>query len=551
MTDENTDKIPGQPELRKRGWHISLVWLVPLVAGLIGLSMLVRVWQDAGPVIEVTFETAEGLTPGETPVQYRNVVIGGLTDVKLNDDRSKVIATIQLDGDAEAFTREDSRFWVVRPRIGVGGVSGLDTLISGGFIAADPGSSTETTREFTGLETPPTITYGEPGKRFHLQAGDLGSLSVGSPVYYRKVQVGQVVSYELSDDGSAVGLEVFVSSPHDRFVTSETRFWNASGIEVDVSTEGLEMDVQSLVSLVTGGIAFGSRDLPAPTEAVVAEVGDSFRLFDNKDGAFAADKGRAQRIRMQFDQSLRGMSAGAPVDFMGKNIGEVNSITLDYDPTDQSFPVIVEAEIYPKLMGQAYDKLQDAEEDRSDETATRKLFERFVQNGLRAEARSQSLITGKLFISLEFYPNAEDADFKTSTQAIIIPTRPTSLDQLQAQLLSLVERLSELPVESIGANLDGGLVEMREAMAQFNSDLLPATRSTLEGIDQVMARMEATLDSANETLDENSPARYKLGQALGELERMSRSVRELSDYLRRHPEALLRGRQGQDRSLQP
>ncbi|WP_166256864.1 intermembrane transport protein PqiB [Marinobacter salicampi] len=551
MTDENTGKSPGQPELRKRGWHISLVWLVPLVAGLIGLSMLVRVWQDAGPVIEVTFETAEGLTPGETPVQYRNVVIGGLTNVKLNDDRSKVIATIQLDGNAEAFTREDSRFWVVRPRIGVGGVSGLDTLITGGFIAADPGSSAETTREFTGLETPPTITYGEPGKRFGLQAGDLGSLSVGSPVYYRKVQVGQVVSYGLSDDGSAVNLEVFVSSPHDRFVTSGTRFWNASGIEVDVSTEGLEMDVQSLVSLVTGGIAFGRPDLPESSEAVLAEAGDSFRLFDNRDGAFAADKGRAQRIRMQFDQSLRGMSAGAPVDFMGKNIGEVNSITLDYDPADQSFPVIVEAEIYPKLMGQAYDKLQAAEEDRSDETATRKLFERFVQNGLRAEARSQSLITGKLFISLEFYPNADDADFMTSTQAIIIPTRPTSLDQLQAQLLSLVERLSELPVESIGANLDGGLAEMREAMAQFNSDLLPATRSTLEGIDQVMARMEDTLNSANETLDENSPARHKLGQALGELERMSRSVRELTDYLRRHPEALLRGRQGQDRSLQP
>lgn len=548
MTDSSSgNRTPAQPEVRSRRWHLSLVWLVPLVAALVGLSMLYRAWQETGPVIEISFQTAEGLTPGQTNVQYRNVVIGEVTNVALSEDRTSVIVTVELNKDATAFTSEDTRFWVVRPRIGAAGISGLDTLFSGDFIAADPGTSDDKARQFEGLESPPAVTYGEPGKRFQLQARDLGSLVVGSPVYFRQVRVGQVVSYQLADKGDGVDVEVFISEPYDRYVTTDTRFWNASGIEVDLGPDGVKIDTQSLVSVVTGGIAFEAPP-PEAGGATGAEAGARYRLFQNREAAMAPRKGPPERLRMRFDEALAGLEEGAPVNFMGKEIGEVSRVTLDYDAERETFPVVVNATVYPRLMGGAHDKLmEDIRGDASEDEVARKLFERFVQQGLRAEARSQNLLTGQLYIALEFYPEADPVTMEPAGQAIAIPTRPTSLDKIQDQLTDLLDRLSDIPLESIAGNLDGSLVELRRTLAMFNREVLPATQDTLQGIDQVMADMRLTMDTAMDALAEDSPERAQLGRALREVERMSRSVRELSNYLRRHPEALIRGRQHQDR----
>ncbi len=552
MTDSPRGQAPPEPEVRSRRWHLSLVWLIPLVAALVGMTMLWRAWHQTGPVIEITFQTAEGLTPGQTPVQYRNVVIGEVTDVTLSEDRSNVIAKVELNKEASAFTAEDTRFWVVRPRIGAAGISGLDTLLSGDFVAADPGSSDTRAEHFDGLESPPPVTYGEPGKRFQLRADDLGSLAVGSPVYYRKVRVGQVVSYELADAGEGVNLEVFISAPHDEYVTSDSRFWNASGIELGLSPEGLKLSTQSLVSILTGGIAFAAPP-PESSALTTAQQGARFRLFENREAAMAPRKGPAQRIRMRFDQSLRGLEEGAPVDFLGKKIGQVSRVTLDYDINSETFPVVVDAVIYPQLMGRAHDKLLQAMGSAErDEAAARKLFSRLVSQGLRAEARSQSLLTGQLFVALEFYPDAEPVKVEMPGQGIAIPTRPTRLDQLRAQLTGLVDRLSAIPFERIAGNLDGSLAELEQTLKLFNSDVLPASLETLEGVDRVMTDMRQVMESAMSTLAEGSPERRQLDRTLTEIERMSSAVRELSNYLRRHPDALIRGRQHQDRSdLQP
>lgn len=552
MTDASAEQTPATPEVRSRRWHLSLVWLIPLVAAIVGLSMLWHAWQQTGPVVEISFQTAAGLTPGQTPVQYRNVVIGEVTDVALGEDRDNVIVTVELNKDAAGFTAEDTRFWVVRPRIGAGGITGLDTLFSGDFIGADPGTSDTKAKRFKGLESPPPVTYGEPGKRFELKASNLGSLAVGSPVYYRKVRVGQVVSYQLADNGEGVNLEVFVAAPHDRYVTPDSRFWNASGIELGLSPEGLKLSTQSLVSILTGGIAFEAPP-PEASEVPVAQPGSRFRLFENREAAMAPRKGPAQRIRMRFAQSLRGLEEGAPVDFLGKKIGQVSRVTLDYDVDSRSFPVMVDAVIYPQLMGRAHDKLmQVIGKETPDNAANNKLFQRLVAQGLRAEARSQSLLTGQLYIAMEFYPEEKPVNLALTGQTIAIPTRPTSLDRVQAQLTDLVDRLDNIPFESIAGNLDGSLAELRQTLSQFNSDVLPATLTTLQGVDQVMADMRVAMGSAIDALAEGSPERNQLDRALTEVERMSRSVRELSNYLRRHPEALIRGRQSQGRGdLQP
>ena len=553
MTDEQANRA-AEPEIQRRRWHVSLVWLVPLVAALVGLSMLFRAWHETGPSIDIRFETADGLSAGKTPVQYRDVTIGRLTEVQLSKDNSGVIATIQLNRGGETFTREDTRYWVVRPRIGASGISGLETIFSGGYISADPGTSSSTSDRFEGLESPPRIIYDQPGRRFEVEAENLGSLAVGSPVYYRKVPVGEVVSYRLADSGENVAVEVFVSAPHDRLITANTRFWNASGIELDLGAGGVNVDMQSLVALVTGGLAFGNPP-DEPQDHGAASRDSRFPLFASREEAMAPHKGPARRIRMRFTQSLRGLEEGASVDFMGKKIGDVSRISLDYDPRDNAFPVIVDARVYPRLMGNVYQKLLQSSEQEEDSAAARELFSDLVKEGLRAEARTSNLLTGQLYIALEVYPGAEPAVMASGDRTIMIPTRPTGLDRAQSQLINLVDRLNEVPFESIAANLDAGLAELKKTLEQINEDVLPATLTTLSGIDQATARMDAAIASASEALGsaadafgEDSPERRQIDRALGEIQQMSRSVRQLSDYLRRHPEALLRGRDQQNRS---
>ncbi|MFM9380483.1 intermembrane transport protein PqiB [Pseudomonas sp. UV AK001] len=536
MESSATDKpqAPGQAPVKTRRFSISLVWIVPIVAVLVGISLVVHNLMQEGPTIVVTFKTGSGLTANKTEVKYRNVVVGQVSDVELADDQKSVNATIKLAKQAETFTREDSKFWVVRPRIGAGGVSGIDTLLSGDYIGADIGQSESRAKNFKGLENPPPITYGEPGRRFNLHSSDLGSLDIGSPVYYRKIPVGQVVAYALDPDGKGVNIEVFIHAPNDAFVTENTRFWNASGIDVNVGANGFAVKTESLSTLLVGGIAFRAPDY-SPNDVAAADE-KSFDLFDDQQTALAPPAGKPQYLSLRFDQAMRGLKVDAPVEFLGMEIGRVVSINLDYDEKKRSFPVNVGIVIYPQRLGRAHEKmLKVLNHNPEDEAAAVRLIGTFVDNGLRAQARSGNLLTGQLYIALDFFPKAEKVAFDPTARPIVIPTIPGSLEQLQEKLEAMVDKLNKLPVERIAGNLDGNLVELRKSLSQFNAKTLPSVQNTL-------ADVSKTLQSANSTLAEDSPQREKLTQTLDELGRMSRSLRELSDYLGRHPESLIRGR---------
>ena len=423
---------------------------------------------------------------------------------------------------------------MVRPRIGAGGVTGIDTLFSGDFIGADAGQSDTRAKTFTGLETPPPITYGEPGKRFNLHASDLGSLGVGSPVYYRKIQVGQVVSYALDANGKGVNVEVFVHAPNDAFVTDNTRFWNASGVDVEVGANGFALRTESLSSLMVGGVAFRAPDY-SPDDQPAAED-KTFELFDDRPSALAPPAGKAQYLALRFDQALRGLKVGAPVEFLGMEFGRIVAINLDFDAKTRTFPVNVGIVIYPQRLGQAHTKmLKVLNHNPDDEQAGVRLMGTFIDNGLRAQARSGNLLTGQLYIALDFYPKAPKVTFDPSARPITIPTIPSSLEQLQEQFQAMVEKINKLPIERIAGNLDANLVELRKALKQFNGKTLPGIEGTLQD-------MSTTLKSANATLADDSPQREQLSQTLDDLGRMTRSMRELADYLKRNPESLLRGR---------
>ncbi|QXE10026.1 MULTISPECIES: intermembrane transport protein PqiB [Pseudomonas] len=527
-------RTPGHAPIKTRRFSISLVWIVPVVAVLVGISLVVHNLMQEGPTIVVNFKTGSGLVANKTEVKYRSVVIGQVMDVELSGDQKSVDATIKLAKQAETFTREDSQFWVVRPRIGAGGVSGIDTLLSGDYIGADIGQANNRAKHFKGLENPPPITYGEPGKRFMLHASDLGSLDIGSPVYYRKIPVGQVVTYALNPEGKGVDIEVFIHAPNDAFVTENTRFWNASGIDINVGANGFAVKTESLSTMLVGGIAFRAPDY-SPNDVAAADDKD-FELFADQQTALAPPNGKAQYLVLRFEQSLRGLKVDAPVEFLGMEIGRVVGINLDFDAKKRTFPLNVGIVIYPQRLGLAYKKmLTEFKHDPNDEAAGIRLLGTFVENGLRAQARSGNLLTGQLYIALDFFPKAEKVAFDATARPIALPTVPGSLEQLQEKLEAVVDKLNKLPVERIAGNLDSNLVELRKGLQQFNAKTLPGVQTTL-------ADVSKTLQSASSTLAEDSPQREKLTETLDELGRMSRSLRELSDYLGRHPESLIRGR---------
>ncbi|MDQ8049968.1 MlaD family protein [Luteibacter sp.] len=527
------DELP-QPEVRKSKLGFSLIWLVPIVAALVGISLLVSHALSAGPQITVTFLTAEGIEAGKTQVKYKNVVIGKVTTMRLSKDRTHISVVIDLEKDAKAFATKGTRYWVVRPRIGASGVSGIDTLLSGAFIGADAGDSEEDQADFTGLETPPAVTHGAPGRRFVLHSSDLGSLDIGSPVYYRRIQVGRIVSYELDKDGKGVSLQLFIDGPNDRFVSKDARFWNASGVDVSLGADGLKLNTQSIATVIAGGVAFQSA--PGPHDETPADEMAEFTLFNDQQTALAPPDGKPLYIRMTFQHSLRGLAPDAPVEFLGVKVGRVVSVNLDYDPVNKTFPVVVGALVYPQRLGKADEKLRAAVGGNEEQQMPR-ILHGMVDHGLRAQARTGNLLTGQLYIAIDFDKKAPKVAFNESTKPLEVPTMAGDFDHLQEQISSIVDKVEKIPFDSIGKNLDGSLQELHGTLKQVNGELLPEAKKTLQGVNK-------TVGTANDALSEDSPLQQNIANTLEELQRTVRSVGALTDYLGRHPEALLRGRGG-------
>jgi paraquat-inducible protein B len=537
MTDEKKPDLgEGLPEpvVRRRRVNASLIWLVPIVAALIGLSLVINAWLQQGPTISISFQSAEGLDPGKTVVKYKDVVIGKVTTIRLSPDRRRVVVKVDLEKSAAGIAVSDTRFWVVRPRIGLGGVSGIDTLLSGSFIGVDVGDSKDEQTDFVGLETPPSVTHDAQGKSFILHAGDLGSLDIGSPVYFRRIQVGRVASYKLNDDGKGVTMQIFVESPYDKFVTTNSRFWNASGVDVSLGADGLKLNTQSLATVLAGGVAF--QDPLGPHQNVeTATENEAYTLFDTQANAMAPPDGEPHYIRMRFDQPLRGLAVNAPVEFLGINIGNVVSIRMDYDEKTGNFPIYVGAVVYPDRLGAAHEKLMAQAKSQGDNDDMSHMMGTLVAHGLRAQAKVGNLLTGQLFISLDFLKNAPKAAYDPNARPLEIPTAPGNFDKLQEQLAEIVDKIQKIPFDSIGNNLNQTLASLNKTLNQVNNQVLPQFQDTLKGANQ-------TLGTANNALSSDSPLQQNLTSTLQELQRMARSLRSLTDYLGTHPSSLIRGR---------
>ncbi|KGT98037.1 intermembrane transport protein PqiB [Dickeya fangzhongdai] len=529
--------LPGEITAIRRNWRHAAIWFVPVIALAISLAMLVQSRLSAGPDITISFRGATGLEAGKTTVKYKDVTVGIVKDIVLNDDGSRVLVRVQLNKNAENLARTGSRFWVVRPRVGMNGVSGIDTLLSGAYIGVDKGYSPEARREFTGLETPPAIINDMPGSHVVIDADDLGSLDIGSPVYYRRVQVGRLASYHLKEDGRGVSLQVFIDAPYDRLVQPDTRFWNVSGVDLSVGTNGFRLKTQTVAAVLAGGIAFATPD-SNKTPAITPPA--SYRLAQDQESAMSAPDGPAIPFRLRFERALHGLDVGAPVEFSSVTIGRVVAVTLDYNPTGYRFPTVVDVEVYPARLGSLLNKLSGSSPSAPSspaETVNRAAqFTRdLVAHGLRAQAVPGNLLTGQLYISFDFVPDAPNVPFNSNARPIELPTVSGGLDKLQAQLGGIVAKVNKMPLESIGNNLNNTLVELNKTLRLVNSQTLPTANS-------LMKQTQLTTENAQELIAEDSPLLIHFTQTLQEASRTLRTLREFTEQLERNPESLLRGR---------
>jgi paraquat-inducible protein B len=537
-TDFDSSSLPS-PEIRRRRRGMpSLVWLVPIVAALIGIALVVRAALSAGVNLELTFKSAEGLQAGQTELRYKDVVVGTVRTISLSDDLQSVVVSVELDRKASNLAVDDSRFWVVRPRIDTGGISGLGTLVSGVYIAVDVGKSQEPRREFVGLETAPAVTSDSVGTSFVLRSTSLGSLGVGSPVYFRRIQVGRVGAHTLNEDGHGVTLQVFVDAPYDRFVTADTRFWNASGVDLSLGAGGLQVNTESLASVLAGGVAFHS-----PTDGDPAPKGTEYWLHDDRASALAPPSGRPVRVRMRFGESIRGLAVGAPVDFHGVEFGTVESVELEYDDDKRELFGNVVARLFPKRLGRGYDSLREAAGGDGSDT---QVLAALIGDGLQAQLRSGNLLTGQLYVVLDLSRKARGkavGQVVAADGVIEIPTARGSLSQLQDQIANIVEQLGNVPFEDLGKNLRDAIASADVLLKRLEGELTPAATKTL-------IEAQRAIDSANRALlADDSGMQQDLRQSLQEVERAGRSLRALADYLQRHPESLIRGKRSDEDEL--
>ncbi|HCN71235.1 MAG TPA: paraquat-inducible protein B [Pusillimonas sp.] len=518
----------------RRAWRISWIWLVPFVAAVVGGSLLVRDWLNTGPTLSITFNSAEGLEIDQTKVRYKDVVIGTVTDIDVGPDRSNVIVKAQIDHEAADYiARDGTRFWVVKPRLDISGVSGLGTLLSGPYIAVDIDSNENEKQgekfEFAGLEKPPAVTHDSSGTRYVLHATDLGSLEIGSRVYYRQIPVGRVIDYELNKDGSSVDVQIFVDSPNDRYVTSDSRFWNASGINISLGASGVDVQTGSLSSIIAGGIAFANvnsaNEVPAESETV-------FELFNSELAAKAEPDGPPFRVDLIFDNSVRGLEVGAPVDFRGMELGKVYDIDLEFDIEKRRFYILVKTNIYPRRFGIAYERVKTLDPD--NRYPGRLLLEPMVQHGLRAQLKTSNILTGQQYVSLGIIEDAEPVDFNPERTPLLIPTIAGSFDRLQEQIMRIVGKIEAVPFEGISNDLQNSLQALNRTLNTLNTEVAPQTAQALSAAKDALERIDGML-SDDSSMNEN------LQGTLRELNGAARSLRNLGDYLQSHPNALITG----------
>ena len=535
---EIPEDLPHAVVAPKKPRRLPLVWIIPVLAALIGVWLALDAIGDLGRSITISFDTAEGLEAGKTLIRYKDVNIGEVKTITLSQDRKHVLVKASIDKSALALMVEDTQFWVVRPRFNGGQLSGISTLLSGAYISVGGGKSTHSQREFIGLEVMPVLTSDLPGRQYQLHANDLGSIDIGSAIYFRHIKVGEVTAYTLDQDGTGVTVKIFVQAPYDKFVGIDSRFWNASGIDLALDANGVRLQTQSLASVLLGGVAFESppqvkNDAPAAANAV-------FSLHRNRDQAMKSSDGEGQVFVMHFKESLRGLAAGSPLDFRGVQIGEVISVSAEYDPERDWFYFPVKAILYPERIHLI---VPGGQPTNTAKRVKRGLYKAIQERGFRAQLRTGNLLTGQLYVALDFFKDAKPVAPDWSVPLPVLPTVPGNFEELQVSLANILKSVEKVKFDQIGADLHKTLNTLDGSLKNLDKLLVTLDKNTAPALADALKDFRATLGKAEKVLSEDAPLQQDIRETLRDVSRAAQSLRTLTDMLDRQPESLLRGKQ--------
>ncbi|KAA0577060.1 MlaD family protein [Azospirillum sp. Sh1] len=552
MADETPNGHPPEVATPSRR-RLSPLWILPLVAVLIAGWLGWRWFEERGPQIVITFQSGDGLEAGRTRIKHKNVDLGVIESVRLSDDLSQVIATARMDRTATRHLKEGTRFWMVAPRLSLGGVSGLSTVVSGTYVEMEPGGGDDR-REFDALDEPPVIRADVPGRSFNLKTEQLGSLAQGSPVYFRGVQIGEVMGYNLSPQDRTVSVSVFVRAPYENLVHEGSRFWRSSGIQFSAGADGIKFQTESLKSLALGGVVLETP--PDPEAGAQANDWATFTLYEDQASAAAARDRLRVRYRLEFPGSVQGLQAGAPVLMRGLTVGHVAAVRLEYDENRQVLHIPVDIDIEPDLVARTYAVIDGKP---MDEAAVRKLIATQVAKGLRGRLASGNLLTGQKLVSFDYEPG--NPPTAPGTERSELPTVASSdLESLTRSAGQVMDKVAALPLDALLADLRGtlqsisgvagspdlarSLAALAKALGSADALMRDADRQLpqlVKSLRGVATAAQGTLNSANGLLA-GGGGQADLPGVMRQLNDAARSFRVLADYLERHPEALLRGK---------
>jgi paraquat-inducible protein B len=535
--------LPTATVLPKRRTRVSVVWIIPILAAAVAIGIAVQRILSAGPTITIVFKDAGGIEPGKTFVKYKDINIGQVTAAELSENYTKVTVTAHIAKSAAGLMTEDAKFWIVQPRITLSGVSGLGTLLSGNYIGFGAGRSATRARTFVGLDSPPAVTPEERGRQFILRADALGSHDVGVPVYFRQLQVGEVIEKALDRDGKGVSIRIFVRAPYDQFVTTDTRFWDASGVDVSLGTSGFQVQTESLIAVLIGGIAF---EAPAEDPAAApAEPNALFRLFRTRAAAMKPPDFDVEHFVIRFTQSVRGLQVGAPVEFRGVTIGEVTRIGAEFDPQTFNFVQPVDINLYPDRL-RARSRQSDAvlPPPKTWEERLRRA-QLFVDKGFRAQLRTASLLTGQSYIGVDFFPGAPKVKFDPSTRPLEIPAIAGVFEEVETNVASIIKKLDKVQYEKIDADLRKLMATLDQTLKDTDALVKRLDAESVAELNSMIEEARRALKSAQAALGSDSPLQSDLRESLREITRAATSIRTLADYLERQPQSLIRGKPGE------
>jgi paraquat-inducible protein B len=515
-----------EPQIRRSG--LSVIWILPIVALLIAAWIGYTTLAERGPTVTITFRTATGLEAGKTQIKHNDVELGMVKRVDPTPDLEHVVVTAQMNKLAAPHLNDGTKFWVVRPRFSLTNLSGLQTLVSGSFIEMDPGRGTTAERKFTGLEEPPVVRSDVSGTTYVLTAKKIGSVSSGSPVFFRGIKVGEVISSDFEGIDSGFTVRVFVYKPYDAYVHDGTQFWNASGISLDAGSGGFKLEIESLQAVLSGGIAFDTSEAARKSE--VAKANGTFPLYADRGDAEQAGYTKQARVLVEFEGSVRGLDIGAPVEVQGIKIGRVVDFHLVVDAAKNTVRVPVVCEIDIARVGIINQPPEEAGKGR--------LMTDLVERGLRAQLRTSSFITGQLLVAFDFFPDAPPAKIVATDTYPLIPSVPAQMEGLTRSVSQTLDKLAALPLEDIAVNARKTLESAQQLMSNANAQTTPL----LASLRQTSAAADSVLKSMGAAYGSDSQIRGELASLLRQLQETLRSAQSLTNYLEQHPDSVLRGK---------